>query len=115
MAERAIRQLAVQRKISGFLYEDGARRYLRLLAIAQSCRFQETSFLRFLLSSTKDLDAFKASGKRRWSSLSNRASRVATFVQKRMWVHTRRIVVPAQGHSVGSGRPCWRRNVNLSQ
>ena len=65
MAERAIRQLAVQRKISGFFYEDGARRYLRLLAIAQSCRFQEKSFLRFLLSSTKDLDAFKASGKRR--------------------------------------------------
>lgn len=65
MAERAIRQLAVQRKISGFFYEDGARTYLRLLAIAQSCRFQEKSFLQFLLSGMKDVDAFKGTGRGR--------------------------------------------------
>ena len=65
MAERAIRQLAVQRKISGFFYEDGARTYLRLLAIAQSCRFQEKSFLQFLLSGIKDVDAFKGTGRGR--------------------------------------------------
>jgi hypothetical protein len=33
--------------------------YLLLLGIAQSCRFQEKSFLRFLLSGAKDIDAFK--------------------------------------------------------
>jgi hypothetical protein len=63
MAERAIRQLAVQRKISGFFYEDGARTYLRLLAVAQSCRFQEKSFLHFLLSGMKDVDAFRGTGR----------------------------------------------------
>jgi hypothetical protein len=65
MAERAIRQLAVQRKISGFFYEDGARTYLRLLAIAQSCGFQKKSFLQFLLSGIKDVDAFKGTGRGR--------------------------------------------------
>ena len=59
MAERAILQLAVQRKISGSFWEQGAVRYLRLLGIAQSCRFQDKSFLRFLLSEEKDVDAFK--------------------------------------------------------
>jgi hypothetical protein len=48
-AERAIRHLAVQRKISGALYWRGAVNYLELLGIAQTCRFQEKSFLKFLL------------------------------------------------------------------
>jgi hypothetical protein len=43
-AERAIRHLAVQRKISGTLYPRGAVDYLVLLGIAQTCRFQEKSF-----------------------------------------------------------------------
>jgi Transposase IS66 family len=64
MAERAIRQLAVQRKISGFFYEDGALQYLRLLGLAQTCRFQEKSFLRFLLSGGKDVDEFRMKGRR---------------------------------------------------
>jgi len=59
MAERAIRHLAVQRKISGSFYLTGANDYLRLLGIAQSCRFQDKSFLRFLLSRERDVDAFK--------------------------------------------------------
>jgi hypothetical protein len=42
-AERALRHLAVQRKISGDFSEKGARRYLRLLAIAQTCRFFKIS------------------------------------------------------------------------
>jgi hypothetical protein len=42
---------------------DGARTYLRLLAISQSCRFQEKSFLQFLLSGVKDVDAFKGTGR----------------------------------------------------
>jgi predicted RecB family nuclease len=62
-AERAIRQLAVQRKISGALYSRGAVDYLKLLGIAQTCRFQEKSFLKFLLSGEIDVDAFQ-SGKR---------------------------------------------------
>ena len=58
-AERAIRHLAVQRKISGAFSTNGATYYLRLLAIAQSCRFQEKSFLGFLLSGLKNVDAYK--------------------------------------------------------
>ena len=58
MAERAIRHLAIQRKISGFFTKAGAERYLLLLGIAQSCRFQKKSFLRFLLSGEMDVDKF---------------------------------------------------------
>jgi len=59
MAERAIRHLAVQRKISGAFFEHSARQYLVLLGIAQSCRFQNRSFLRFLMSGERDVDSFK--------------------------------------------------------
>ena len=65
MAERAIRHFAVQRKISGFFYTKGATEYLRLLGIAQTCRFQDKSFLRFLLSGCKDVDMFKESKRRK--------------------------------------------------
>ena len=57
-AENAIRHLAMQRNISGNFYEFGAKDYLRLLGIKQTCRFQEKSFLKFLLSGMKDLDKF---------------------------------------------------------
>ena len=59
-AERAIRQLAVQRKISGSFYPQGAVDYLVLLGIAQTCRFQEKSFLQFLLSKKIDVDGFQS-------------------------------------------------------
>ena len=58
MAERGIRHLAIQRKISGRFSKAGAERYLILLGIAQSCRFQKQSFLRFLLSGELDVDKF---------------------------------------------------------
>ena len=58
-AERAIRHFAIQRKISGSFHKNGALQYLRLLGIAQTCRFQEKSFLRFLLSEEKDVDEYK--------------------------------------------------------
>ena len=58
-AERALRHLAVQRKISGAFSEKGAGDYLRLLSIAQSCRFQRKSFLGFLLSKSKNVDEYK--------------------------------------------------------
>ncbi len=60
MAERAIRHLAVQRKISGTFYNSLVSQYLLLLGIAQSCRFQNKPFLKFLLSQEKDVDRFKA-------------------------------------------------------
>jgi hypothetical protein len=67
MAERAIRQLAVQRKISGSFFRKSALHYLLLLGIAQTCRFQDKSFLRFLLSGEKDVDRFKATRRKRIS------------------------------------------------
>jgi hypothetical protein len=62
-AERGIRHLAVQRKISGTFHQRGAAGYLLLLGPAQTCRFQEKSFLKFLLSKEIDIDRFQ-SGKR---------------------------------------------------
>ena len=62
-AERAIRHLARQREISGSFHESGARDYLVLLGIRQTCRSQGKSFFKFLLSEETDLDHF-ASRKR---------------------------------------------------
>jgi uncharacterized CHY-type Zn-finger protein len=58
-AERAIRHLAVQRKISGAFGKITTPFYLRLLGIAQSCRFQNKSFLRFLISKKSDLSLWQ--------------------------------------------------------
>jgi predicted RecB family nuclease len=60
-AERAIRHLAVQRKISGSFGRESTPHYLRLLSITQTCRFQNKSLLQFLLSGEKDVDKFKGS------------------------------------------------------
>src|SRR5260370_39512395 len=60
MAERAIRHLAVQRKISGFFFKSVAPQYLLMLGITQTCRFQEKSLLKFLMSGEKVIDTFKA-------------------------------------------------------
>ena len=68
MAERAIRQLAVQRKISGSFFKRVAPQYLLLLAISQTCRFQGKSFLKFLLSKAKDVDEFRRSRPIKYSS-----------------------------------------------
>ena len=65
MAERALRHLAVQRKISGCFVGSGAADYLRLLGICQTCRFQNKSFLGFLLSGEVDVDGFKSPRRRR--------------------------------------------------
>jgi predicted RecB family nuclease len=59
-AERGIRHLAIQRKISGAFFEGPASNYLLLLGIAQTCRFQEKSFLKFLMSGGLDVDAFRS-------------------------------------------------------
>ena len=60
MAERALRHIAVQRKISGSFFEKSAQHFLLLLGLSQSCQFQSKSFLKFLLSKTYDIDAFKS-------------------------------------------------------
>ncbi len=67
-AERAIRHLAVQRKISGSFTSKGAKLYLRLLGIAQTCRFQSKSFLGFLLSGSTDLASYGKPQRRRCAS-----------------------------------------------
>lgn len=59
-AENALRHLAVQRKISGTFFKNVAPQYLRLLGIAQTCRFQDKSALKFFLSEEIDIDKFKA-------------------------------------------------------
>lgn len=58
-AERAIRHLAVQRKISGSFTSKGAKEYLRMLGISQTCRFQNKSFLEFLNSGEVSLAKFR--------------------------------------------------------
>jgi predicted RecB family nuclease len=63
--ERALRHLAVQRKISGFFFKSFASRYLILLGIAQTCKFQGKSFLKFLLSGEMDVDHFRPVRRRR--------------------------------------------------
>lgn len=59
-AENALRHLAVQRKISGTFFKKVAPQYLLLLGIAQTCRFQDKSLLKFFLSEEIDIDKFKA-------------------------------------------------------
>jgi hypothetical protein len=76
-AERAIRHLAVQRKISGALYRRGAVDYLELLGIAQTCRFQEKSFLKFLLSKEIDVDRFQSVRRIKISKAISRELRLA--------------------------------------
>jgi transposase len=63
--ERALRHLAVQRKISGSFFKSFSSSYLVLLGIAQTCRFQEKSFLKFLLSGEMDVDHFRPIRRRR--------------------------------------------------
>lgn len=66
-AERALRHIAVQRKISGSFFKTGATNYLKLLGIAQTCRFQDKSFLKFLLLGERDIDKYKERGRRKSS------------------------------------------------
>lgn len=54
MAERGLRHLAVQRKISTH-FNNATNVYLLFLGIMQTCRFQKISFLKFLLSAKKSI------------------------------------------------------------
>jgi hypothetical protein len=59
-AERALRHLTVQEKISGTFSKTTTEDYLCLLGVRQTCRFQEKSFFKFLFSGETDLDKFEA-------------------------------------------------------
>jgi hypothetical protein len=72
-AENAIRHLAVQRKISGTFFKKVAPQYLLLLGIAQTCRFQDKSLLKFFLSEEIDIDKFKAAKRLKISSLTGQS------------------------------------------
>src|SRR5262249_3953304 len=68
-AEHAIKHFAKYRMITnGQMTENGIRPYLVLLSIYQTCSYNDVSFLRFLLSGQKDLDAYIQSkrSRRRW-------------------------------------------------
>ena len=78
MAERAIRPLAVQRKISGTFYDSFVSEYLLFLGIAQSCKFQEKPFLKFLLSQEKDIDLFKSPKSLKYSKLTPKSKSIDT-------------------------------------
>jgi Transposase IS66 family len=77
-AEPAIGHLAVQRKISGSFYPHSAVGYLELLGIAQTCRFQKKSFLKFLLSGEVDVDGFQSTRRVRISRQIDREPKCPT-------------------------------------
>ena len=58
MAERALRHLVVQENISKTFFKSIFPDHLSLLGIMQTCRFQQKSFLKFLISREKDVDCF---------------------------------------------------------
>src|SRR5262249_57047037 len=58
-AENAIKRFAYYREGTvGCLTEAGLADYLVLLSIYQTCRYRGVSFLKFLLSRERDVDAF---------------------------------------------------------
>jgi uncharacterized protein (TIGR03067 family) len=65
-SENAIRQFAYYREANpGRLRVSGLEDYLVLLSLYQTCRYRGVSFLKFLLSRERDLDAFCQRPRRR--------------------------------------------------
>ncbi len=64
-AENALRAITLQLDISGVLHKSVIDEYLLLLSIKQTCKFQDKSFLKFLLSKEIDVDSFKGSKQRK--------------------------------------------------
>ena len=65
-SENAIRRFAYYRDgTPGLLTEAGLKEYLVLLSLCQTCHYRGVSFLRFLLSREKDIDAFCQRPRRR--------------------------------------------------
>ncbi len=58
-AEHAIKALvSLRRQVSGLSSEKGMQEYMTLLSLCETCRFQGLSFLEFLRSGERDLQAF---------------------------------------------------------
>jgi predicted RecB family nuclease len=65
-SENAIRQFAYYRDGNpGRLWAPGLKDYLMLLSLYQTCRYKGVSFLKFLLSRERDIDAFCQMPRRR--------------------------------------------------
>ena len=60
IAESALRHIILQENISGIFHKSVIDDYLVMLGVRQTCRFQDKSFLKFLLSGEKDIDKFEA-------------------------------------------------------
>ena len=67
MAERAIRQLAVQRKISGSFFKRVGRPLSAAAGHLPDLPLSGKSFLKFLLSKETDLDSFRQTRPVRYS------------------------------------------------
>jgi hypothetical protein len=68
-AENAIRRFAYYREDTpGCLKEAGLKDYLVLLSICHTCHYKGVSFLKFLLSKERDMDAFCEGRRRRRKS-----------------------------------------------
>ena len=52
----------------GIMRETGLKDYLVLLSICQTCKYQGISFLKFLLSKERGIDAFVGGGRAKCSS-----------------------------------------------
>jgi hypothetical protein len=75
LAENAIKRVSDYREnVRRSVKEAGLTEYLVLLSLYQTCRLRNVSFLKFLLSQERDMNAFTA-GKRR----SRRRPRVETY------------------------------------
>jgi len=62
-AEHAVKVFATYREMAdNLITENGLNQYLVLLSVYQSCRYKGVSFLKFLLSGQKDIDAFREIG-----------------------------------------------------
>jgi hypothetical protein len=69
IAENAIRKFAYYRDVTtGCLKEVGIIDYLVLLSISHTCHYKCISFLKFLLSRERDIDAFCLNPRRKRSS-----------------------------------------------
>jgi predicted RecB family nuclease len=63
-AENAIKRFAYYREGTvGVMKEAGLKDYLVLLSLCHTCRYRGISFLKFLLSRERDIDAFGAKGR----------------------------------------------------
>jgi hypothetical protein len=68
-AENAIKQFVYYREhTDGIMSEAGLEDYLVLLSVCQTCKYRGISFLKFLLSRERDIDAFSNGRRARQSS-----------------------------------------------